>query len=195
MWLPDVTSVTGPVSWEMWGRSWPLSAWTSILWVSGRSGIRNLSASEWSMKLPSAPESTSAWQSCSWVDHRSLTGRRVDVDEVFSTEISPDSSLMLTVGLALLPGSERRNVPRLHNTYKGPGISVSPSPPEKAELAPPAWVRDRGCDRPPPRRWTADSVNPGWRLGGMRRSIRERRASTLRASSTSPLKSSGRSRT
>ena len=99
-----------------------------------------------SIKLPSAPESNSARQSCWLVDHLSLTERRVEVDvadEVFLAEIPPDSSLILTAGLGLLPGSCRHNGPPLHSRGKGHGTSVSPSPPGKAELALPAWVRDR----------------------------------------------------
>ncbi len=38
MWLPDVTSVMGPVVSVMLGKSWPLSARTLILWVSGKRG-------------------------------------------------------------------------------------------------------------------------------------------------------------
>lgn len=46
--------------------------------------------------------------SCVLVAHLSLTGRRVDddgEDEVFSEEIPPDSSLIVTTGLDLLTGT------------------------------------------------------------------------------------------
>ena len=88
----------------------------------------------------------------------------VEVDEVFPAEIPPDSSLILTIGLGLLPDNYEQNVRRHHSTDKGPGISAFLSPPGKAELAPPAWARDRG-NRTRPGHWTAGSPSrrePGW---------------------------------
>ncbi len=144
VWLPDVIRVTGPVVKEMVGSSWPLRAWTEILRVSGLMGIWSLCANVLSRKLPSAPESSSAWQSNECVVHFSLTGRRVDDgDEVFSAEIPPDSSLTVTIGFGLLLGTCSDSVQPPHNIGRVPGISVSPSPPGKAELALPAWARDR----------------------------------------------------
>ncbi len=100
-----------------------------------------------SSRLPSAPESSSAVPSCRSAAHCNLTGRRV-VDEVLLRDTPPDSSLRPTVGPDLLRDSSPGNGRPRRSIGTAPSSSDDLSPPGRAELYPPAWVRQPTSDRP-----------------------------------------------
>ncbi len=100
-----------------------------------------------SSRLPSAPESSSAIPSCRSAAHCILTGRRV-VDEVLLRDTPPDSSLRPTVGPGLLRDSSPGNGQRRRSIGTASSSSDDLSPPGRAELYPPAWVRQPTSDRP-----------------------------------------------
>ncbi len=100
-----------------------------------------------SSRLPSAPESSSAVPSCRSAAHCKLTGRRV-VDEALLRDTPPDSSLRPTVGPDLLRDSSPGNGQPRRSIGTAPSSSDDLSPPWRAELYPPAWVRQPTSDRP-----------------------------------------------
>ncbi len=99
-----------------------------------------------SSRLPSAPEYSSAVPSCRSAAHCNLTGRRV-VDEVLLRDTPPDSSLRPTVGPGLLRDSSPGNGQPRRSIGTAPSSSDDLSPPGRAELYPPAWVRQPTSDR------------------------------------------------
>ncbi len=100
-----------------------------------------------SNRLPSTPESNSAVPSCRPAAHCNHTGRRV-IDEALLRDTPPDSNLRPTVGLDLLLGSSPGNGQPRRSTNIVPSSSDDLSPPGRAELYPPAWVRQPTSDWP-----------------------------------------------
>ncbi len=146
-WLPEVMRVMGTVERLISGSDCPLRALTEILWRSETIGMWRSCAREMSNRLPSAPESNSAVPSCRPAANCNLTGRRV-VDEALFRDTPPDSNLRPTVGLDLLLGSLPGNGQPRHSTYTVPSSSDDLSPPGRAGLYPPAWVRQPTRDWP-----------------------------------------------
>ncbi len=89
---------------------------------------------------------TAPCPSCRPAAHCNLTGRRV-VDEALLRDTPPDSSLRPTVGPDLLRGSSPGNGQPRHSIGTVPSSSDDLSPPGRAELYPPAWVRQPTSDR------------------------------------------------
>ncbi len=149
VWLPEVMRLTDSVTWVTGGRDWPQRALTKMGELSGTTGTPNWSAVLWSKKLPSAPESIKALHVNAARSTSNWTGRRVAAEEEdFSKTTPPVSNLLSTGGLWLLPGTAPQYDPQHRSINIVPGSCVSPSPPVKDELCPPAWVQNRKHDRP-----------------------------------------------